>query len=56
LILAKTVAKLNLFILSIASMRKIWNKVLIKLTQASLPKFKLEFPIGMCSQRIAGCF
>jgi hypothetical protein len=32
LILAKTAAKFNLFILSITSMRKIWNKVLIKLT------------------------
>ena len=67
LILANTVAKLNLFILSITSLRKIWNIVLIKLTQTSLSKsvsdhrrneshFKFGFQIGMCSQRIAGCF
>jgi hypothetical protein len=33
LILTNTVAKLNLFILSITSLHKIWNIVLIKLTQ-----------------------
>ena len=36
LILVNTVAKLNLFILSITSLCKIWNIVLIKLTQTSL--------------------
>ena len=56
LILVNTVANLNLFILSITSLHKIWNKVLIKLTQTSLHKFKFEFPIGMCSQRIAVVF
>ena len=41
LILINTVAKLNLFILSITSLHKIWNIVLIKLTQTSLPKWSL---------------
>jgi hypothetical protein len=42
LILTNTVAKLNLFILSITSLHKIWNIVLIKLTQTSLPKWLLS--------------
>jgi hypothetical protein len=33
--------KLNLFILSFTSLRKIWNIVLRKLTQTSLPKWSL---------------
>jgi hypothetical protein len=41
LILTNTVVKLNLFILSITSLHKIWNIVLIKLTQKSLPKWSL---------------
>ena len=41
LILANTVVKLNLFILSITSLHTILSMVLIKLAQTSLPKWSL---------------